>query len=118
MLDGRGEELINSSLDDAISLFGLLDAVDGFFDLVESLKVINFGIRNCIRISYLEEHLIKEKVGHHRDEWPDVRHQWFDSFIGCEKQHQIGQVSKNKNNVCETCVMMQYYNLAIQTNQN
>ena len=57
MLDGSGEELINSSLDDAIAKFRLLDAIDGFLNFVNGLKVVTFGIDHGFLITDKEEHL-------------------------------------------------------------
>ena len=57
ILDGCGNELINSGLENAISLFGFLDAIDGFLDFVNGLKEVTFGINHGFRITDKEEHL-------------------------------------------------------------
>ena len=77
-------ELIHPLLDETIPLLSLLHAFDGLFDLVNGLKVLSFGILNCILIAYKKEHLGKEQVGRLWDERYDIRNQLFYRFLGCE----------------------------------
>ena len=57
ILDGCGNELINSGLENAIAKFRFLDSIDGFLDFVNGLKEVTFGIDHGFLITDKEEHL-------------------------------------------------------------
>ena len=50
-------ELIYSSLNEAISQFCFLNAINGFLDWIEGLKAVSFGILKSMPISNIEEHI-------------------------------------------------------------